>query len=171
VNDTAIITDQDSLDLINASSIAKANATTAKDSPVNLTPLSIPVAIRHTEEGYLDLSAVNEGLITIERDGSFKDTPKLTVLITALDARAAKLRAKLRTEGLDIMLDPTLTAFRDASMAYRYTGLTMDALAEMLPIAARAQLGCLVDSIEQEMEDTSDYLVDTVREIEKLLTA
>jgi hypothetical protein len=75
VNDTAIITDQDSLDLINASSIAKANATTAKDSPVNLTPLSIPVAIRHTEEGYLDLSAVNEGLITIERDGSFKDTP------------------------------------------------------------------------------------------------
>src|SRR5580693_8104920 len=34
--------------------------------------------------------------------------PKLTALITALDARAAKLRAKLRTEGLDIQLDPTL---------------------------------------------------------------
>ena len=28
-----------------------------------------------TEEGLLDLSAVNAGLITIERDGSFKDTP------------------------------------------------------------------------------------------------
>jgi hypothetical protein len=142
-----------------------------KDSTATTTSLSIPVAIRHTEEGYLDLSAVNEGLITLERDGSFKDTPKLTALITALDARAAKLRAKLRTEGLDIMLDPTLTTFRDASMAYHATSLTMEALAKMLPLASDAQLSNLVDSIEDQMESSSDYLVATVREIEKLLAA
>jgi hypothetical protein len=198
-----IITDTDSLDLINASSIAQANATTAKDSTVtneeldsirhniNLaeaagntematklkrllattaTPLSIPVAIRHTEEGFLDLSAVNEGLITIERDGSFKDTPKLTVLITALDARAAKLRAKLRTEGLDIMLDPTLATLCAASTAYHATAITLEGLAEMLTIAGRIHSN-LVDSIEDQMESSSDYLVATAREIEKLLAA
>jgi hypothetical protein len=146
-----------------------------KDSTVSLT---IPVtltkkksrAASDTEEGYLDLSAVNEGLITIERDGSLKDTPNLTALITALDARAAKLRAKLRTEGLDIMLDPTLTTFRDASMAYHATAITLEGLAEMLSIADRIHSN-LVDSIEDQMESSSDYLVSTAREIEKLLAA
>jgi hypothetical protein len=133
-------------------------------------PLSIPVAIRHTEEGYLDLSAVNEGLITIERDGSFKDTPKLTVLITALDARAAKLRAKLRTEGLDIQLDPTLATFHDASMAYHATAITLEGLAEMLSIADRIHSN-LMDNIETAMEKASDDLVATMGEIEKLLAA
>jgi hypothetical protein len=166
-----IITDQDTFDLIiNASSIAPANATTAKDSPVKVTSLRIPVAIRHTEEGYLDLSAVNEGLITIERDGSFKDTPKLTALITALDARAAKLRAKLRTEGLDIMLDPTLTTFRDASMAYHAASIALEGLAEMLSIADRIQSN-LVDHIETELEAAADELVATAKEMETLLAA
>ena len=59
-----------------------------------------------TEEGLLDLSAVTEGWITIERDGSFKDTEKLTALLTALDAKAATPRAELKAEGLDIQLDP-----------------------------------------------------------------
>jgi hypothetical protein len=54
------------------------------------------------EEGLLNLSAGNEGLITLEADGSFKDTPKLTAIIEALEARAATIRTDLRLEGLDI---------------------------------------------------------------------
>jgi predicted RNA-binding Zn ribbon-like protein len=141
--------------------------------------LSIPVtltkkksrAASDTEEGLLDLSAVNEGLITIERDGSFKDTEKLTALLNALDAHAAKLRTKLRTEGLDIKLDPTLTTFHDVSMAYHAASLALEACAMMLPLASDAQLSNFVDSIEDQMESSSDYLVTTVREIETLLAA
>jgi hypothetical protein len=41
----------------------------------------------------------------------------------------------------------------------------------MLPLASDAQLSNLVDCIEDQMESSSDYLVATVREIEKLLAA
>jgi hypothetical protein len=168
-----IITDPAMFDHITAASIASANSTPEKDSPVNLSILTKKKsrAASDTEEGLLDLSAVNEGLITIERDGSFKDTPKLTALLIALDAKAAKRRAELRAEGLDIGLDPHLSSYRAATTDYHAASLALEACAKMLPLASDAQLSNLVDSIEDQMESSSDYLVATVREIEKLLAA
>jgi hypothetical protein len=129
-----------------------------------------------TEEGLLDLSAVNEGLITIERDGSFKDTEKLTALLTALDAKAATRRAELRAkggaaadEGLDIGLDPTLSSYRAASTDYHAASLALEACAGMLPLATEAQLTGLMDSIEDQMESASAYLVATAKALEALL--
>jgi hypothetical protein len=168
-----IITDPAMFDHITAASIASANSTPEKDSPVNLSILTKKKsrAASDTEEGLLDLSAVNEGLITLERDGSFRDTPKLTALIEALDAKAAKRRAELRAEGLDIGLDPHLSSYRAATTDYHAASLALEACAKMLPLASDAQLSNLVDSIEDQMESSSDYLVATVREIEKLLAA
>src|SRR5580698_3842798 len=85
-----------------------------------------------TEDGLLGLSAVTEGWITIERDGSFKDTEKLTALLTALDAKAATRRAELKAEGLDIQLDPALSSFRAATTDYHAASLAMEACARML---------------------------------------
>jgi hypothetical protein len=99
-----------------------------------------------TEEGLLDLSAVTEGWITIERDGSFKDTEKLTALLTALDAKAATRRAELKAEGLDIHwtrpcplsapLRPTITPlhwpWRRAPRCFRWP-LTPNSLASWMP--------------------------------------
>ena len=124
-----------------------------------------------TEEGLLDLSAVNEGLITIERDGSFKDAPKLTALLTALDAKAAKRRAELRADGLDICLDPHLASYRAATTDYYAASLAMEACAKMLPLACDAQLSSLVDQLEEQMECSADYLVATAGTIERLLGA
>jgi hypothetical protein len=115
-----------------------------------------------TEEGLRDLSAVTEGWITIERDGSFKDTEKLTALLTALDAKAATRRAELKAEGLDIQLDPTLSSYRAAMTDYHAASLAMEACARMLPLASDAQLSSLVDAIEEQLEASSDYLVATV---------
>jgi hypothetical protein len=133
--------------------------------------LTIPVAraIRDTEEGFLDLSAVREGLITIEADGSFKDTEKLITLLNALGSQMDPLLVKLRAEGLDTKEASKLEDHRAAIGARHVTSLVMEGLAEMLPIAARIQCTNLVDSIEDQMESSSDYLVDTVRQIEALL--
>jgi hypothetical protein len=121
-----------------------------------------PRIFNDTEEGLLDLSAVTEGWITIERDGSFKDTEKLTALLTALDAKAATRRAELKAEGLDIQLDPALSSFRAATTDYHAASLAMEACARMLPLASDAQLSSLVDAIEEQLEASSDYLVATV---------
>jgi hypothetical protein len=121
------------------------------------------------EEGLLDLSAVNEGLITIERDGSFKDTEKLTALLSALEAKAATRRAEIRAEGLDIGLDPHLSSYRAASTDYHAASLSMEACSRMLPLATEAQLTGLMDQIEEQMEQSSDYLVVTAGTIERLL--
>jgi hypothetical protein len=135
-------------------------------------------AYRAIEEGLLDLSAVNEGLITIERDGTFKDTEKLTALLTALDARAATRRAELRAkggaaadEGLDIQLDEALSSYRAASTDYYAASLALEACAKMLPLASDAHLGSLVDALEEQMETSSDYLAATAGGIERLLGA
>jgi hypothetical protein len=122
-----------------------------------------------TEEGLLDLSAVTEGLITIERDGSFKDTEKLTALLTALDAKAAARRAELRAEGLDIQLDPALASYRAATTDYHAASLALEACAKMLPLASDAQLSILVDQIATEMESGADALVDAAKSITYLL--
>ena len=128
-------------------------------------------AYNDIEEGLLDLSAVNEGLITIERDGSFKDTEKLTALLTALDAKAATRRAEIRAEGLDIGLDPTLSSYRAASTDYHAASLSLEACAKMLPLATEAQLTGLMDAIEEQMESASAYLVATAKALEALLRA
>jgi hypothetical protein len=121
------------------------------------------------EEGLLDLSAVTEGLITIERDGTFKDTEKLAALLTALDAKAATRRAELRADGLDIQLDSALSSFRAATTDYHVASLALEACAKMLPLASDAQLSSLVDAIEEQLETSSDYLVATAGTLERLL--
>jgi len=136
---------------------------------MNVVNLTIPRTIRDTLEGFLDLSAVNAGLITIERSGSFKDTEKLTTIINAIDARHAYIRSKLKAEGLDIQLDPTLTSLSRASLAQSGNAVQMEALSEMLRWASVGQFSSLTDAIEEEMEATSDELVRIVGEMEKLL--
>ena len=169
---TTLIIDQDAIDTINTASIASANATTAKDS--STVTLSIPTAARALQDtyaGYLDLSAVNEGWITIQRDGSFKDTPKLTAIIEALDARALARRAELKAEGLDIQLDPPSNAYHAIAMSHSFLDVQLEALAEMLRCASVGQFVSLTDAIEEQMEATSDELVATVKAIENLLAA
>jgi hypothetical protein len=142
-----IITDPAMFDHINAASISSANPPTAKDSNVNQPQtLTIPVAraIRDTEEGFLDLLAVREGLITIEADGSFKDTEKLTTLINALATQVDALTTKLKAEGLSIKEAARLEDSVAALGGHHSTGMVLEALAEMLPIASRVQLFLIV---------------------------
>jgi hypothetical protein len=120
------------------------------------------------EEGLLNLSAGNEGLITLEADGSFKDTPKLTAIIEALEARAATIRTDLRLEGLDIKLDPRLSSMRDATTAYHTASLAMEACASMLTLTHDAQLDTLAAAVEEQLESSSDALVDAAFRMDQL---